>query len=132
MVADLLLREMERPVGVEVARRTHRAEPEYGLCAGERPSSAGSVHAVLHEVAARAFDDARGDRQPVAKCLLVVHEASARAVREVVAGDVDGLGGLLARLLLAGCPPTDRAGHVSSAAPAQQGEEAVTDPALGL
>src|SRR5271170_3830348 len=132
MVAHVFLREVKRPVGVEVAGGTHGAESEHGLGAGEGPASPRPIHSVLHEVAARALDDACGDREPVAKGLLVVHEACARAIGEVVARDVDRLGGLLTRLLLTGCPPTDRARYVTSAAPAQEGEQAVAHPAFGL
>src|SRR5205814_182437 len=43
-------------------------EREDGLCSVQAPAGAGDVHAVLHEVAAGALDDAGGDGPTRGQC----------------------------------------------------------------
>ena len=66
----MVLLKMKRPVGVEVAGRSKRSQAQDGLGSGEGPACARAIHSILDEVAARAFDDARRDGEPVAERLL--------------------------------------------------------------
>ena len=55
---------MMPPIGVEVATRAQRAQPQNGLSAFKAPPRARDLHPVPDHVTARAFDDARCYREP--------------------------------------------------------------------
>ena len=63
MLTGVLAIDVKGPVAVEVTACAEGPQAQYGLCARERLARAGLLHAILDEVAARALDDARGDRQ---------------------------------------------------------------------
>jgi len=128
----MVLDEMKLPVGIEVSRRSERSEAQDSFGSREGPASPGAVHAVLHEVPARALDDTGRDGESVAECLGVVHQARPRPICEVVARDLDGLSARVVEILRASLPPSNRLSDVSAALAREEGEEAVADPALGL
>ena len=70
----VLLREVKRPVRVEAAARSQRAQPQDGPGAVERPARTGPAPAILHEVAARALDHAGRDRQAGLERAVVVEQ----------------------------------------------------------
>src|SRR5580698_10647671 len=119
----MVLLEVKLPVRIEVAGSAQGAQAQHGLGARERPARARAVHAVLHEVAACAFDDAGRDRKTVAESFLVMHQPGTRPVREVVARNLDGLPSRIVELLLAGRPPANRPSDVSATAPREEREE---------
>src|SRR2546425_13274553 len=54
---------MMPPIGVEVATRAPRAQPQNRLSAVKAPPRPSDLHPVADHVAARAFDDARRNRE---------------------------------------------------------------------
>src|ERR1700729_1950504 len=128
----MVLGKVKLPVFIEVTGGAKRPQAKDCLGAGQGPSGSRAVHAVFHKVAARALDHAGGDGEPIAEGGLVMHQSRARAVRQVFAGDVDGLAGLVVQVLRARLPPANRAGDVSAASSAEKREKAIADPALRL
>ena len=120
--------EVERPVVVEVVVAADGSELEDGFGAVESPAGAGDVHAVLDEVAARALDDAGGDRPALVERGRVVEEV--RLVREVGGGAV-GVGALAAGQLVVGGFAADRGGNPGGVALEDLGG-LVCDPGLGV
>ena len=61
VVAPVLLRLMEAPVGGEVPAAPERPEPEHRFGAREAPAGPGAVHPILDQVPAGPFDHAGAD-----------------------------------------------------------------------
>src|ERR1022692_3587203 len=82
--AFLILVDVELPVLIEVAREIDSSELDDGLRHLFGPAHAGTLHAVLDQVLARAFDRATGDRPPVGEVIVIAHTG---AVSVEVVGD---------------------------------------------
>lgn len=63
---------VERPILFKVMAGSECAETKYGLGAGQAPSGAGNVHAVLDQMATRAFDDACRNGESLGKVAVVM------------------------------------------------------------
>jgi hypothetical protein len=70
----ILLLQVERPVGLEIAAGAEGPEAQHSLGTLQRPTSPGAVHAVLDEMAACALDDTRCDGEPIYERAVVVQE----------------------------------------------------------
>src|SRR5882724_1716167 len=73
MKAALVLLDMERPVGIKVSAEVDGSELDDGLGHVLCPAHTGSLHPVLDEVLACAFDRAAGDRPAVSEILVIAH-----------------------------------------------------------
>src|SRR5882672_42145 len=94
MIASKFFTQVQFPVRVEVAVHAECPQTQYGFGSVEGPTSAAAVHAVLHQMAAGALDDARCDREPLFDGLAVAHVAS--VVFQIVRGFADGVEGAAA------------------------------------
>ena len=101
MVAFSFSGEVIRPVVVELSVGLERAELEDRFGALEAPAGAGDVHAIFHEVPARAFDHAGRDgpavlqRGGVVEVGALVEEVGRAAVRALAVLRVEAGGGSL-------------------------------------
>src|ERR1035437_10027627 len=74
--AFLILVDVELPVLIEVAGEIDSSELDDGLRHLFGPAHSGTLHSILDQVLARAFDRATGDRPAVGEVFVIAHSGA--------------------------------------------------------